>query len=179
MLRWTWPIGEFSGVYLCSAQFPFLFVFTSLRLNDMVYTCDTPLLLSNHGWLCWLSPTFALLGSLHWRVPGQEAIPAWCSRVCCVLIRFLCSFLQVLTLARLKVLRKPRCAFPLLWGAKCLVLGQALCSALSSAEHRIYIVHSCSSSKQDCEESLCLHDAHYEFLNASWPTAAVKRKTFL
>lgn len=71
VLRWTWPIGEFSGVYLSSTQFPFLFLFFLLRLNDMVYTCDTPLLLSNHGWLRRLSPTFALLGSLHWQVSGQ------------------------------------------------------------------------------------------------------------
>lgn len=45
------------GVLRCvsPAQFS-LFLFFWLRLDDMVYTCDTPLLLSKHGWLCRLLP---------------------------------------------------------------------------------------------------------------------------
>lgn len=81
----------------------------------------------------------------------------------------------------LKVSRKPHCTFPLLWGAKCLFLGQVLCSDQSSAEHRIKLVYHFPSSEQGFEGSLCSHGAHYEFLNAYRPssaTAAMEIKTF-
>lgn len=51
------------------------FFFFWLRSDDVVYTCDTPLLLSKHGWLCrLLPPRLAWLphtgGSLQQEVPA-------------------------------------------------------------------------------------------------------------
>lgn len=64
------------GVLRCvsPAQFS-LFLFFWLRSDDAVYTCDTPLLLSKHGWLCrLLPPRLAWLphtgGSLQQEVPA-------------------------------------------------------------------------------------------------------------
>lgn len=45
------------GVLRCVSPTQFsLFLFFWLRLDIVVYTCDTPLLLSKHGWLCRLLP---------------------------------------------------------------------------------------------------------------------------
>lgn len=95
VLRWTWPIGEFSGVYLlCSVSFlvSFFLVEVEWRGIHMWYSpapVQTQLALRT-------SPTFALLGCLAPVGPWAAGHP--CSVLRCLLRfnkLFLCGFLQV------------------------------------------------------------------------------------
>lgn len=159
------------GVLRCvsPAQFPFLFLFSLLRSNDVVYTCDTPLLLSKHSWLCRLLPPSPRLVALHRWVPGQQNVPALCSHTCCISISFSCvAFCRFAPLCYTGLSLK-------LLGLKVVFFlsGQVLCLEQSSGGHRTELVSHRPLSEPRCEESLHVHDGCCGLVDAYWPSSGI------
>ena len=154
---------------ISSAQFPFLFLFALLRSNDVVYTCDTPLLLSKHGWLCRLLPPSPRLVALHRWVPGQQDVPALCSHACCVSVSFSC-----VAFCRFAPLCYTRLSLKVL-GFKVLFFlsGRVLGLEQSSGGHRTELGSHCPLSKPCCEESLHVHDGCRGLVDAYWPSSGI------